>query len=159
MDSKAAGDLKGMSTPTIRRFVDEDIDRLLEIEEACFETPWTWDSFNHELNENPYAIYYVLELDGVIIGYCGLWLVIDEAHITNIAVLPELRGNKYGELLFSHAIEKAKEAGAIQLSLEVRVSNLVAQKMYRKYGLIPGGIRKNYYTDNLEDALVMWVKL
>jgi len=148
-----------MTTPVVRTMVEEDIDTLVMIEEACFATPWTRQSFLHELHENPYANYFIMELDGIVIGYCGLWLVIDEAHITNIAIVPEYRGHKYGDLLFSAVVEKAKEAGAIQLSLEVRVSNVIAQKMYRKYGLIPGGIRKNYYTDNQEDALVMWVKL
>ncbi|QHE54178.1 ribosomal protein S18-alanine N-acetyltransferase [Pontibacillus sp. HMF3514] len=148
-----------MAPPVVRTMVEDDINTLLDIEEACFATPWTWDSFLYELKENPYATYYVMELDGVIIGYCGLWLIIDEAHITNIAIMPDYRGYKYGNFLFSHVLEKAREAGAIQLSLEVRVSNIVAQKMYRKYGLIPGEIRKRYYTDNQEDALVMWVKL
>lgn len=159
MDRKATGDVAYMSTPVIRKMVEEDIDKLLEIEKLCFATPWTRDSFLHELYENPYAVYYVMELDDKIIGYCGVWLVIDEAHITNIAIVPECRGNKFGNELFSHVLEQAKRSGAIQLSLEVRVSNVVAQKMYRKYGLIPGGIRKRYYTDNQEDALVMWVKL
>jgi len=159
MDPEATGVIMKMAPPVVRTMVEDDINTLLDIEEACFATPWTWDSFLYELHENPYATYYVMELDGVIIGYCGLWLVIDEAHITNIAIMPEYRGHKYGDSLFSHVLEKAREAGAIQLSLEVRVSNIVAQKMYRKYGLIPGGIRKRYYTDNQEDALVMWVKL
>lgn len=139
--------------------VYEDIDDVVEMEKICFTTPWTHDAFENELHENPYATYYVLELDDTIIGYCGLWVVIDEAHITNIAIRPEYRGKNLGDFLFNVVLNEAKDMGAIQLSLEVRVSNIVAQKMYRKYGLIPGGIRKNYYTDDQEDAVVMWVKL
>ncbi|MCD5325938.1 ribosomal protein S18-alanine N-acetyltransferase [Pontibacillus sp. HN14] len=138
---------------------EEDIDTVLELEKACFATPWTRDAFEHELQDNPYATYFVLEFDGELVGYCGLWVIIDEAHITNIAILPEYRGKKLGESLFQVVMEKARLVGAMQLSLEVRVSNIVAQRLYRKFGLVPGGIRKNYYTDNQEDAVVMWVKL
>ncbi|GGD22806.1 alanine acetyltransferase [Pontibacillus chungwhensis BH030062] len=148
-----------MSKAIVRQMTEEDIDRVLQLEEACFATPWTRDAFEHELQDNPYAVYYVLEFEGVLVGYCGLWVIIDEAHITNIAILPEYRGMKLGQALFEVVMEKARLVGAIQLSLEVRVSNIVAQRLYRKYGLVPGGIRKNYYTDNQEDAVVMWVKL
>ncbi|KGP72701.1 ribosomal protein S18-alanine N-acetyltransferase [Pontibacillus yanchengensis] len=148
-----------MSNAIVRRMVDEDIDSILTIEEQCFATPWTRDAFDHELHDNPYALYYVIEIEGTIIGYCGLWLIIDEAHVTNIAILPSYRGKRLGNALFNAVLTHARQLGAIQLSLEVRVSNVVAQKMYRRFGLIPGGIRKNYYTDNHEDALVMWVKL
>lgn len=83
----------------------------------------------------------------------------DEAQVTNIAVLPGYRGNKVGETLLKQAIGMAKEYGAGKISLEVRVSNHVAQSLYTKLGFQPGGIRKRYYTDNGEDALVMWVNL
>ncbi len=138
---------------------DEDLEDVLEIEHASFATPWSRDSFNHELHDNPYAAYYVIVLDDQIVGYCGLWVIIDEAHITNIAILPEFRGYRLGKTLFQYVLQEAKRIGSVQLSLEVRVSNVTAQKMYRQFGLVPGGIRKNYYTDNQEDALVMWVKL
>src|SRR5690606_25175886 len=106
-----------------------------------------------------FAEYFVIEDNEQIFGYCGLWVIVDQAQITNIAILPKYRGKKYGELLFTYVLAKAKEKGAKELTLEVRVSNIVAQKLYKKYGLVPVGVRKNYYVDNQEDALLMWVKL
>jgi ribosomal-protein-alanine N-acetyltransferase len=144
-------DIRGMKT--------DDIEDVLEVEEASFATPWPEETFLNEVTENPYAHYFVIEKNGKVFGYCGLWLIIDEAHVTNIAIHPEYRGQKYGEQLFRHTCEEAITQGAVQLSLEVRVSNTAAQHMYRKFGLVPGGIRKRYYTDNGEDALVMWVGL
>lgn len=144
---------------TIRKMENKDIDQVLKIEQESFATPWTRDAFVNEINENPYAHYFVVEDEQQVFGYCGLWLVIDDANITNIAILPKYRGYKLGDLLFKYVLEYAKQNSAIRLSLEVRVSNVVAQRLYRKYGLVPGGIRKNYYVDNQEDALVMWVNL
>ena len=144
---------------TIRRMTSEDVRAVMDVEKASFSVPWTEETFQKEMDDNPYAYYYVAEKDGEIIGYCGLWLIIDEAHVTNIAIHPDYRGNKYGERLFRHTCKEAINHGAIQLSLEVRVSNTAAQHMYRKFGMVPGGIRKRYYTDNGEDALVMWVGL
>lgn len=144
----------------IRRMKVEDIEQVMTVEHATFDVPWNKETFMNEVNgENPYAHYLVIEQDGKVFGYCGLWLIIDEAHVTNIAIHPDYRGNKYGEQLFRRSFEEAIEMGAIQLSLEVRVSNTAAQHLYRKFGLVPGGVRKNYYTDNGEDALVMWVGL
>ncbi|SHS27102.1 ribosomal-protein-alanine acetyltransferase [Mycobacteroides abscessus subsp. abscessus] len=138
---------------------EEDIDQILKIEELSFATPWTRQSFENELNLNQFAVYLVLEKEGQIVGYCGMWLIVDEAHITNIAVLPEFRGQKLGEGILRMIMEVAKKRGAKSMTLEVRVSNTVAQSLYRKLGFMNGGIRKNYYTDNYEDALVMWVTI
>ncbi len=142
-----------------RYMKEEDIDQILKIEELSFATPWTRQSFENELNLNQFAVYLVLEKEGQIVGYCGMWLIVDEAHITNIAVLPEFRGQKLGEGILRMIMEVAKKRGAKSMTLEVRVSNTVAQSLYRKLGFINGGIRKNYYTDNYEDALVMWVTI
>ena len=137
----------------------EDIDQLVHIEKQSFSLPWTEDAFLNEFTINPYAFYLGLEVDGKLIGYAGYWCIMDSAQITNIAVLPEYRGKKLGEQLLKQVLINAKEKGAEQLSLEVRVSNHIAQSLYRKLGFIDGGIRKKYYSDNQEDALVMWVKL
>lgn len=137
----------------------QDLDRIIEIEQLSFTLPWSRSSFYQELTNNPYARYIVLEYDRQVIGYCGMWLVMDEAHITNIAVLPQFRGKKLGEALMRQAMALAREEGAKTMTLEVRVSNVVAQSLYRKLGFLNGGIRKRYYSDNQEDALVMWVKL
>jgi ribosomal-protein-alanine N-acetyltransferase len=147
-----------MAKIVIREMTVQDVPQVAEVENACFTNPWTIDIYYQELNENRYAKYFVVEWEEKIIGYAGVWLVIDEAQITNIAIHPDFRGKKLGEKLFQHVLLTVIQLGAKQLSLEVRQSNLVAQKMYYKFGLVPGGIRKNYYTDNQEDAIVMWVK-
>jgi ribosomal-protein-alanine N-acetyltransferase len=144
---------------TFRLMKVEDIDQVLIIEHASFATPWSREAFFNEMVNNPYATYVVMEEEGKIIGYCGLWVVLEDAHITNVAVLPEHRGRKLGEALLSQTLELAKALGAERLSLEVRVSNTVAQGLYRKLGFQNGGIRKRYYTDNNEDAIVMWVNI
>ncbi|MBD1224650.1 ribosomal protein S18-alanine N-acetyltransferase [Virgibacillus halodenitrificans] len=148
-----------MAEIVIRKMHIIDVDAVMEVENATFSTPWTTDIFYQELVDNDYAHYFVMEADKKIIGYVGLWLVIDDAQITNIAIMPGYRGNKLGEKLFEFTIQQILLLGGTRLSLEVRKSNTIAQRMYRKFGLVPGGIRKNYYTDNQEDAIVMWVNL
>lgn len=142
-----------------RYMKDEDIDQILEVEHASFTTPWSREAFYNEIHNNKFAVYIVLEEDKKIIGYCGAWVVIDETHVTNLAMLPEYRGRKLGEALLKKMMSVAKEMGAKSMTLEVRVTNDVAQSLYRKLGFQNGGIRKNYYSDNQENALVMWVNL
>lgn len=143
-----------------RKMTAADVEAVYEIELATFPSPWTLDSFHYEMRENQFAHYTVAVNDtGKIIGFCGMWIVIDAAQITNVAVLPEARGLGIGEALMREAMKVAKEGGADIMSLEVRVSNTVAQNLYRKLEFQDGGIRKGYYTDNGEDALVMWVNL
>lgn len=137
----------------------EDIEAVMHIEQATFPTPWSRTAFYNEVVINHFATYLLLEVGEDIAGYCGVWVIIDEAHITNIALHPDFRGMKLGEALLKRAIDFAKSRGALKMTLEVRVSNTIAQNLYRKYGFEEGSIRKNYYTDNQEDALVMWVKL
>ncbi|WP_071396428.1 ribosomal protein S18-alanine N-acetyltransferase [Bacillus tuaregi] len=147
------------STYSFRMMNIEDIDQIMEIEHQSFTLPWSREAFYNELTQNQFANYHVIEVDDRIVGYCGVWIVVDEAHVTNIAILPKYRGMKLGEALMGKMIEAAKEHGAITMTLEVRVSNTIAQSLYRKFGFQGGAIRKNYYTDNQEDALVMWVNL
>ncbi|WP_078543038.1 ribosomal protein S18-alanine N-acetyltransferase [Litchfieldia alkalitelluris] len=147
------------ATVTFRLMNLEDIDEVLVIEHASFATPWSREAFYNEIMNNHFAQYIVMVENEKVIGYCGMWLVMDEAHVTNIAVLPEYRGRKLGELLLIKVKETAKELGAIRMTLEVRVSNVIAQSLYIKHRFTKGGIRKNYYTDNQEDAIVMWVNL
>lgn len=144
---------------TFRDMQVSDIKQVLEIEHASFAIPWTEDAFIRELTMNEYAVYTVIEEDNRVVGYCGMWLILDEANITNIAILPSYRGRKLGEALLRVVIENARLRGGKTMSLEVRVSNDTAQGLYRKLGFLNGGIRKRYYTDNYEDALVMWVNL
>lgn len=144
---------------TFRYLNKDDINEILEIEHESFTMPWTKDAFYNELTQNKFAVYIGLEEEGRIIGYCGVWIVIDEAHITNVALLPQYRGRKLGEALMRRVMEISAEMGAKTMTLEVRVSNDIAQSLYRKLGFQNGAIRKNYYTDNQENALVMWVNL
>ncbi|WP_085993410.1 ribosomal protein S18-alanine N-acetyltransferase [Oceanobacillus senegalensis] len=148
-----------MSEVVIRKMEFTDVEQVLEVERASFTTPWTTDVFYQEIVDNHHAHYFVLEVDEKIVGYVGIWIVVDDAQITNIAIMPDYRGQSLGERLFGFVIQLLQHIGAKRLSLEVRVSNIAAQRLYRKFGLVPGGIRKNYYTDSGEDAIVMWVNL
>ncbi|MFB4166041.1 ribosomal protein S18-alanine N-acetyltransferase [Alteribacillus sp. JSM 102045] len=145
--------------PVIRFMEEEDLEGVLRVEHDAFQIPWTRYAFVNELTNNQFAHYLVAEYDKEVIGYCGVWIIIDEAHITNIAVHSSYRGKKMGETLLVNALEMASAYGAKTMSLEVRVSNQTAQSLYKKLGFQSGGIRKNYYTDNQEDALVMWVNI
>lgn len=143
-----------------RKMTVKDVEAVYSIEVESFPTPWPLDSFYFEMEENPFAYYLVAEDDnGNILGYCGMMIVVDSAQITNVAVTKKARGKGIGEGLMREAIRVAKEQNAEMISLEVRVSNTVAQNLYRKLGFQDGGFRKGYYSDNHEDALVMWVKL
>ncbi|WNS75947.1 ribosomal protein S18-alanine N-acetyltransferase [Bacillus sp. DTU_2020_1000418_1_SI_GHA_SEK_038] len=144
---------------TFRVLNENDVPEVLKIEHASFTLPWTEEAFRNEFKQNKFAVYIGLEDEGTLIGYCGVWIIVDEAHITNVAVLPEYRGLKLGEALMRKIMEISSEMGAKTMTLEVRVSNSIAQSLYRKLGFQDGAIRKSYYTDNREDALVMWVNL
>lgn len=146
-------------TITFRVMTLEDLDSVIEVEHASFTLPWSREAFYNELVNNQYAYYLVAEDQGKIVGYCGTWIILDEGHITNIAVLPDWRGKKIGEELLVRMMGKAQSMGVKKMTLEVRVGNQTAQKLYRKLGFKDGGIRKFYYTDNMEDALIMWVEL
>lgn len=137
----------------------EDLDDVMEVEQKSFSIPWTREAFYNEIENNSFASYLVVEHEERVIGYCGVWIIVDQAHITNVAILPEMRGNGLGHLMMKSMITLAIEMGAATMTLEVRVSNEPAQRLYRKLGFQNGGIRKNYYSDNQEDALVMWVNL
>jgi ribosomal-protein-alanine N-acetyltransferase len=137
----------------------EDIPKVMEVEQSSFTTPWTADAFYNELINNHFAYYIVVEVGDRIAGYCGVWVIIDEAHITNVAVHPYFRGRKIGEYLMRHTMGLSMMYGATKMTLEVRVSNGAAQELYKKLGFMQHGVRKGYYTDNQEDALIMWVNL
>lgn len=146
-------------TITYRKMTLEDIDQVLLIEEEAFAHPWTREAFEHEMTTNLYSYYLVAETeDKDIVGYCGMWIVMDESHITNVAVAERMRGHRIGEGLMREAIRIVKSQQGVLMTLEVRVTNTVAKNLYYKLGFQDGGIRKNYYTDTQEDALVMWVE-
>lgn len=148
-----------MMEPNFRSMKLEDIEQISQIEKETFSTPWTKDAFHNELVHNQFSYYIVMEHDGEIIGYGGMWTIMDEAHITNIALREQYRGQKLGELLMKGLMVKAIKLGMRRMTLEVRVSNGIAQKLYEKLDFRAAGVRKGYYTDNCEDALIMWADL
>jgi ribosomal-protein-alanine N-acetyltransferase len=141
---------------TIRPMRLEDIGGVLEIEQMSFSVPWPRDAYRNELQENRLAFYFVAREMHRTVGYAGMWVILDEAHVTTIAVDPLYRRQRIGERLLVTLIDEALRRGARWITLEVRKSNLGAQSLYRKYGFKDIGIRKGYYSDNHEDAIVMW---
>ncbi len=133
-----------------------DLPAVMDIERIVHRTPWSENVFNNELTLNNYSSYYVLYEGGQLLAYGGFWNVLDEAHITNIAVNPIFRRRGYGGRMLQYLEEQARQRGARYLTLEVRVSNEVAIKMYEKHGFYSVGVRPGYYTDTKEDALIMW---
>ena len=132
-----------------------DLDRMMEIETASFPSPWPREDMEYEITQNQAARYYVLEAEGVVQAYAGVWFLVGEGHVTSVAVHPEARGNGYGEKIVEHMMRQAVELGVVFLSLEVRESNLAAQKLYKKLGFKRAGLKEGYYEDNGEDAVIM----
>ena len=135
---------------------EELMEVVLWLEEATFSIPWTRADFEREVRENTMAIYYVALMDGRVVGYAGMWHVVTEGHITNVGVLEEVRCEGIGSRLMEKLIEKALEKEMTGITLEVRMGNRPAQALYHKYGFKAEGIRKNYYPDTKEDAIIMW---
>ena len=139
----------------IRRMRTADIDAVAAIEEATFARPWSRESFRQELERNVAARYLVAEADGQVVGYAGAWIILDESHITNIAVAEAWRGRGIGRMLTSALMQYISNLGAAYATLEVRVSNERAQRLYESLGFVRVGKRKRYYEDNQEDAWLM----
>lgn len=132
-----------------------DLDAVHDIEKRSFRTPWPSHAYKTELETNRLAHYVVARADGVVVGYGGMWVMVDEAHITTFAVVPERRRERIGERLLLALMDRAQELRAREATLEVRLSNLPARRLYEKYGFRPVGLRPRYYTDDNEDALIM----
>ena len=144
-----------MGDVVIRRMRPEDVPAVAAIEARTFARPWSEESFRHELERNVAARYLVAEEDGNVIGYAGAWSILDESHITNIAVAEEERGRGTGRRLTEQLLQYLSNLGACYATLEVRVSNLRAQNLYKSLGFLNVGKRKRYYEDNGEDAYLM----
>ena len=130
------------------------IDEILVIENATHSAPWSRRSFQNEL-EHKYGVFLVALVEGKVIGYGGTWVLVDEAHVTNVVVSPDFRGQGIGRKLMNEMLVKAREKGAVCATLELRKSNEVALKLYESMGFVQATVRKAYYPDNQEDALVM----
>lgn len=142
----------------IREMTENDIDGVLAVEREAFSTPWSERLFYDEL-KNPHTVYYVCEKNDEILGYGGVWHVLDEGQITNIAVKKAYRGQGVGTMLLNKITDYAKAQDLSKIELEVRVSNAAAIALYEKFGFLPVGKRKCYYKDPTEDALLMDLKM
>ena len=148
-----------IETVTIRRMKPEDIDRVIEIEQSAYgDHHWSKSSFMNELNNDLAWYYTLLNNKNEVLGYAGTWHILEEAHITNIAVDKNHRRKKYGEALLKKVIDDCYAENIKYITLEVRVSNEAAIGLYTKYGFSSFGTRKGYYQDNNEDAYIMWTK-
>ncbi|MGI5898796.1 MAG: ribosomal protein S18-alanine N-acetyltransferase [Christensenellales bacterium] len=143
---------------TLRKMALSDVEDVLEIENASFYNPWSRKSVEKE-TLNKAAVYIVVEADRRVRAYAGAWLVIDEAHITNIAVHPEFRGRGLGRAVTWELLLRCRDMGIAYAYLEVRVSNEAAIGLYKKLGFKILSVRKKYYEDNGEDAYVMFIIL
>ena len=139
----------------VRPMTKRDINRVHEIEVQSFRTPWSKLSLLGELH-NDLAHYSVAEEEGRIVGYGGMWVLFDEAHVTNVAIAPEMRGRHLGRYLLYGMMVKALGYGAERMTLEVRETNLVAQNLYYSFDFVKEGYRKRYYEDTGEGALLLW---
>lgn len=129
---------------------------VLRIEQQVYPTPWSLGLFTSELGFGPSRVYVVARVGATVVGYGGLMLVVDDGHITTLAVDPRWHRHRIGTRLLHTLAHVAIERGARNLTLEVRMSNEAAQGLYRSFGFAPAGVRKGYYAESNEDALIMW---
>jgi len=132
-----------------------DLPAVHAIERASFSVPWPDEAYRNELLTNRLASYVVARAGDEVVGFGGLWVMVDEAHITTFAVDPRWRRRGIGEWLLQALLDRAVARQAREATLEVRLSNMPARRLYEKYGFRPVGIRPRYYSDNGEDALIM----
>ena len=131
---------------------------VLRIESQVYPRPWSLSLFVSELALRSTRVYYVARVDATVVGYCGVMLAGEDAHVTTLAVDPQWQRQGIATRLLLNAVRVATGRGARHLTLEVRVSNMPAQALYRRFGFHPAGVRKGYYVETNEDALVMWAE-
>ena len=139
----------------VERMTVVDLDAIREIERESFSTPWPTHAYRSELEKNKLAHYIVARYDNLVIGYAGIWMMVDEAHITTFAVRRQWRRQGVGERLLVALLDLARDRGAREATLEVRPTNEPARRLYEKFGFREMGRRTRYYSDNNEDALIM----
>ncbi len=150
--------MKRNSDMEYRELVRADVPRMHEMERLCFSMPWSENMLNEEMDENPFARYIGAFTDGVLVGYVGIWRILDEAHMTNLAVHPDYRRQGIAKALLNRMKKMMTKVGVKSMTLEVRESNEVARNLYRSMGFSDAGRRKCYYSDNGEDAVIMWCR-
>jgi len=136
---------------------EEDIDSVVDISSLSFSICWSKNSYIDELS-NPIARYLVAKIDNKVVGFVGTWIVLDESHITNIAIHPNYRKQGIASTLLEEFLNYCKSQGCNAYTLEVRSGNKAARALYEKYNFKQDGIRKGYYEDNKEDAVIMWLR-
>ncbi len=146
-----------MNSPVIRQAALRDAQQMAELDRICFSVPWSLESFMQELSANEKAMYFVAEADGEIAGYAGLWQILDEGHITNVAVAPKFRRQGLATAILDAFLAEGRKRGIRAFTLEVRASNTAAQELYRKFRFQSAGYRPGYYEDNKEAAMIMWL--
>jgi ribosomal-protein-alanine N-acetyltransferase len=142
-------------TPLVEPMRVDDLEAVHRIERESFRTPWPPHAYRAELETNRLAQYLVARVEDEVVGFAGMWLMVDEAHITTFAVAPQWRRQGIGEWLLLALLDRARLRSAREATLEVRLSNLAARRLYEKYGFRPVGLRPRYYSDDNEDALIM----
>ncbi|MFH1823631.1 MAG: ribosomal protein S18-alanine N-acetyltransferase [Candidatus Firestonebacteria bacterium] len=140
----------------IDRMKESDLNEVFNIE-VCSPDPWKYNMFLREVKDNPNSIFLVGRENGKIVGYGGFWKIMDEINIVNLAVHPSFRKKRIGSQILTEMLKISKEKGAKFATLEVSQSNISAQKLYKKFGFKIIAIRKKYYQDSNEDAIVMWL--
>ena len=144
-----------MAEPVLRRMTISDVPAVHRLEEAIFSMPWSEKDFVYEMTENKVARYLVIEEAGEIIAFAGAHIILDQAHVTNIAVRQDCRGRGLGRMITRALMQYASNLGAEYLTLEVRQSNATAQNLYKSLGFVKVNVRKRYYEDTGEDAWLM----
>jgi len=144
-----------------RAVTDRDLDAVLQIETATFTNPWTREMYLREMDNPRVSYIYLLRpdadnRDGAVAGFCSFWLVFDELHINNLAIRPEFRRQGMATALLEQAMALAAREGARRATLEVRRSNAPARRVYERLGFEVAGVRRNYYANPTEDALILW---
>ena len=142
----------------VNLMAEKDIDDVLEISNLSFSSPWSRSSYEQELS-NSLAKYFVAKIDNKIVGFVGTWIIVDESHITNVAVHPNYRKLGIASILIETMLSYCDKENCTAYTLEVRASNKAAISLYEKHGFKVDGIRKGYYQDNKEDALLMWKRI
>lgn len=141
----------------IESMTELDLDQVMKIENKSFSLPWTRSMFEQELHlPNSYLV--VAKLNGEIAGYAGFWQVLEELHLITLAVKAGYRCQGIAKKIMNYLLKQGLGMGLQRATLEVRVSNMAAQALYKKFGFEPVAIRKKYYADNQEDALIMWLE-
>jgi ribosomal-protein-alanine N-acetyltransferase len=139
---------------------ERDLEGVLQVEDESFTNPWTRDMYTWELqNRSVCHIYVVRTPQCAVAGFCAFWLVFDEIHINNIALRPGYRNRGLGTALLRHVMAEALRLGARRATLEVRASNVGARRLYERLGFAVAGHRRNYYSNPVEDALILWAEL